>query len=64
MTNREYLNSLSNDKFTDLIFKKHAELYSLAWSYFDYNLRLIDRIISMIRILMEKWLEEEYQEKI
>lgn len=50
MTNRDYLNTLSNDKFTDLIIKKMEDF---EYEYFDN----VD-----IKTFFEEWLEQEHKE--
>ncbi len=55
MTNREYLNNLSNDKFTDLILAKIAEFQE---KNFDAELDIFD-IVDGTRIDFEMWLEEK-----
>lgn len=59
MTNREYLNTLPNDKFTDLILAKTAEFHE---KNFDPELDIFD-ITDGTRIDFEMWLEEEYKEE-
>lgn len=39
MTNREYLNTLPNDKFTDLVLAKEAEFHE---KNFDHELDIFD----------------------
>lgn len=58
MTNREYLNTLPNDKFTDLVLTKTAEFHE---KNFDPELDIFD-ITDGTRIDFEMWLEEEYKE--
>lgn len=58
MTNREYLNTLPNDKFTDLVLAKMAEFEE---KNFDLELDIFD-ITDGTRIDFEMWLAEEYKE--
>lgn len=58
MTNREYLNSLSNEKFAEVILTKEAELHE---KNFDPELDIFD-ITDGTRIDFEMWLKEEYKE--
>lgn len=58
MTNREYLNTLPNDKFADLVLAKTAEFEA---KNFDLELDIFD-ITGGTRIDFEMWLEEEYKE--
>lgn len=58
MTNREYLNSLPNDKFTDLVLAKEAEFHC---NNFDPELDIFD-ITDGTRIDFAMWLAEEYKE--
>lgn len=58
MTNREYLNSLPNDKFTDLVLAKESEFHE---KNFDPELDIFD-ITDGTRIDFEMWLAEEYKE--
>lgn len=58
MTNREYLNTLPNDKFTDLVLTKTAEFKE---KNFDHKLDIFD-ITDGTRIDFEMWLEEEHKE--
>lgn len=60
MTNREYLNTLPNDKFTDLVLAKMAEFHE---KNFDPELDIFD-IADGTRIDFEMWLEEEHKEEI
>lgn len=58
MTNREYLNTLPNDKFTDLVLAKQAEFHL---DNFGPELDIFD-ITDGTRIDFEMWLEKEYTE--
>lgn len=57
MTNREYLNSLPNDKFTDLVLQKQSEFHC---NNFDPELDIFD-ITDGTRFDFENWLSEEYK---
>ena len=57
MTNREYLHTLPNDKFVDLILQKTAEFEE---KNFDVELDIFD-ITDGTRIDLEVWLEEEHK---
>ena len=58
-TNREYLNTLPNDKFADLVLAKTAEFEE---KNFDPELDIFD-ITDGTRIDFEMWLEEEHKEE-
>lgn len=56
MTNREYLNTLPNDKFTDLVLAKEAEFHE---KNFNPELDIFDITIGT-KLDFEEWLEQEY----
>lgn len=56
MTNREYLNTLPNDKFTDLVLAKASELEE---KNFDPELDIFD-ITDGTKLDFEEWLEQEH----
>lgn len=58
MTNREYLNSLPNDKFTDLVLAKEAEFHE---KNFNPELDIFDITIGT-KLDFEEWLEQEHKE--
>lgn len=58
MTNREYLNTLPNDKFTNLVLAKASELEE---KNLDTELDIFD-INDSTSIDFENWLSEEYKE--
>lgn len=57
MTNREYLNSLSNEEFTNIVLGKAFEF---NYKNFDPALDIFD-ITDGARIDFEMWLEEEHK---
>lgn len=57
MTNREYLNTLSIEEFTDTILQK---VFALEKENFDFELDIFD-ITDGVRFDFEKWIEAEYQ---
>lgn len=58
MTNREYLNSLSNEEFTDIVLGKAFEFNC---NNFAPELDIFD-ITDGTRIDFEEWLEQEHKE--
>lgn len=59
-TNRDYINTLSNDKFVDIILQKESEFHC---KNFNPKLDIFD-ITDGTRIDFENWLEDEYKEGI
>ena len=59
MTNRDYLEILPNDKFTDLVLAKMAEFQE---KNFDPELDIFD-ITDGTKIDFEIWLEQDYKHK-
>lgn len=59
MTNREYLNSLSNEKFAEVVLAKEAELHE---NNFDPELDIFD-ITDGTRFDFEEWLGKEHEEE-
>ena len=57
MTNRDYLEILLNDKFTDLVLAKMAEFQE---KNFDPELDIFD-ITDGTKIDFEIWLEQDYK---
>ena len=57
MTNRDYLEILPNDKFTDLVLAKMAEFKE---KNFDPELDIFD-ITDGTKIDFEIWLEQDYK---
>ncbi len=57
MTNRDYLEILPNDKFTDLVLAKMAEFQE---KNFDPELDIFD-ITDGTKIDFEIWLEQDYK---
>ena len=58
MTNREYLNTLPNDKFTNLVLAKASELEE---KNFNSELDIFD-ITDDTSLDFEQWLSEEHTE--
>lgn len=58
MTNREYLNTLSNEDFADCVLKKQAEFELLNCC--EPNCDMLDIVVGT-RLDFEAWLIEEYR---
>ncbi len=59
MTNREYLNTLPNDEFTDLVLAKEAEFHC---NNFDPDLDIFD-ITDGTKMDFEHWLKEKHNDQ-
>lgn len=60
MTNREYLNTLPNDKFADLVLAKTAEFEE---KNFDPEADIWE-IVNDTQMDFEDWLAEEYKDEV
>lgn len=59
-TNRDWLNTLSNEEFTNVVLAKESEFHC---NNFDPELDIFD-ITSGTRIDFQNWLEAEYVEEV